>query len=161
MSEETKQALVKIEEEVATFSGGQKEKAVYKYVAETLKKFCQNEQFAQAVLGTEQTLTDCCKEIMKEVGGSIPDIEVYRNATEFYFPHAVVDFTMNITIGRDTLAVGEPVVEEGEHPRRTPPNTAKKIRKPAETTQKVSPKNQEIQKNQKTTKEEFIQISLF
>ncbi len=151
MTEVTQEAVDKITQEATDFKGGAKEKAVYKHVAETLKKFSQNEQFAQAVLDSEGTLSDCCTEVMVGVGSSISDIEVYRKATEFYFPHAVIDFTMNITIGIDTLAVGEPVVEKSSY---TPPKE-KAVPAP------VKKKEARPEKKEEAPKEDFIQISLF
>lgn len=148
MSDLVKSAIAKLKIETKEFKGGAKEKVVYKYVSETLGKFCENEQFAQAVLDNKGTLTDCCKEIMKDIGNSVPDIEVYRKATEFYFPHAVIDFTMNITIGVDTLAVGEPVVDgEYEEVKATPAPVKKKT--------SCSSKNDDSEES------DFIQISLF
>ncbi len=150
MSEIVTKAKAKLDLETKQFKGGAKEKAVYKYVSKTLKQFCQNDQFAQAVADNTGTLSDCCKEIMKNVGESIPDIEVYRKATEFYFPHAVVDFTMNITIGVDTLAVGEPVVDGATDYIEATETPAKK-----KSTRPPKPKAD------KASESGFVQISLF
>ncbi|WP_206458673.1 hypothetical protein [Anaerovorax sp. IOR16] len=98
MSEITKLAKAKIESELKSFKGGQKAKAVSSYVATTLKNFCGNEIFAKAVIEQKKTLSDCCEQIMKSVGNSISDIQVYRKATAFYFPTAKIDFKMEIVI---------------------------------------------------------------
>lgn len=92
-------ARKKLVEEEKSFSGGQKEKVVYKDVSRTLQSFCGEEWFAKAVLQTSNTLSDCCKEIMSHVNGSgISDFEVYKRAVEFYFPTATVKFKMEITL---------------------------------------------------------------
>lgn len=55
-------AAEKIAAELKDFSGGQKEKAISKFAAETVTHFCQeSQQFAQVVYKTRRTLSDCCK----------------------------------------------------------------------------------------------------
>ncbi len=94
-----KEAIKKIDKELKEFKGDQKAKAVSAYVAKILKKFSeQEEEFAQAIAQTDKTLSDCCKEIMKSVGNSISDIEVYKKAVSFYFPGAGINFTMTIDL---------------------------------------------------------------
>lgn len=91
------QALNKLQHELTELKGGQKEKAVSKAVCDTLSSFCRQEpEFAEAVVQNDKTLSDCCKEIMKGVGSSISDIEVYIRAVKFYFPTASIDFEMRI-----------------------------------------------------------------
>ncbi|MEG1998206.1 MAG: hypothetical protein RR051_07155, partial [Clostridiales bacterium] len=41
---------------------------------------------------------DCCEEIMKGVGSSISDLEVYRKAVQFYFPGADIQMKMTIDL---------------------------------------------------------------
>lgn len=90
-------AIQKIKEELKTASGDNKVNAVKKPVADALTDFCrQDNEFAQAVLQSDKTLGDCCKEIMSKVGSSISDLEVYRSAVQFYFPGA--DIRMEMTI---------------------------------------------------------------
>lgn len=60
-------AIEKIQKELKAFTGGNKEKAVSKPVAETLEMFCkQNEEFAQAIYESDKTLSNCCKTIMEK-----------------------------------------------------------------------------------------------
>lgn len=93
------QAIQKIDKEVKEFNGGKYENAVYRHVADTLKNFCRQEpEFAQAVVQTDKTLADCCREIMKGAGQSISDIEVYRRAVNFYFPGADIKTEMRINL---------------------------------------------------------------
>lgn len=61
------QARKKLADEEQSFSGGQKEKIVYKDVSRTLQSFCSEEWFANAILQSSKTLSDCCKEIMSHV----------------------------------------------------------------------------------------------
>ena len=96
------QAVEKIKRELKSFSGGSKEKAVSQSVAETLQTFCgQDDEFAQAIVQSDKTLSDCCKKIMQGVGSSISDIEVYRRAVKFYFSTADIRFKMTIDLCGD------------------------------------------------------------
>lgn len=103
-----KAAAAKIESELKSFKGGRKETAVSSHVAKTLKAFCGNEEFALAVAKSKKTLSACCTEIMKSVGSSISDIEVYRRAAKFYFPGASVKFNMEIQIGGAAMLAEAP-----------------------------------------------------
>ena len=77
----------------------QKAKAVLDAVKNALIIFCkQDEEFAQAIVENKKTLTDCCTEIMKGVGNSISDLEVYKKAVEFYFKGADISFEMKIDL---------------------------------------------------------------
>jgi hypothetical protein len=99
MNEHQNKAIEKIGTELKTFTGGQKEKVVSDFVSNTLCEFCKQEiEFAEAIVQTSKTLSDCCKEIMKSTGGSISDLETYRRAVNFYFPGAGIDFVMKINL---------------------------------------------------------------
>lgn len=93
------QAILKIDKELKGFSGDQKAKAVSQAVADTLKMFCeQDDEFAQAIVQNDKTLSDCCKSIMQKVGNSISDIEVYKRAVKFYFSTADIQMKMTIDL---------------------------------------------------------------
>lgn len=111
-------AIEKIEKELKSFKGGNKAKAVSGHVAANLKSFCKNAQFAAAVIKSEKTLSDCCEEIMKKVGDSISDIEVYRRAAKFYFPGAVVKFSMQIEVDGKIEAAEETALGRESTPKR-------------------------------------------
>lgn len=101
----------KLENEMKEKINGRHASAVRPAVYAQLLDFCeQNEEFAQAVLDSEKTLNDCCEEIMKGVGSSISDIEVYSRMVRFYFPGASVEFQLCINLAADAeaspLAVG-------------------------------------------------------
>lgn len=93
-------AIEKLDRELKAFhSSDNKAKAVKDAVANTLKMFCeQDEEFAQAIVQTDKTLSDCCESIMKKVGQSIEDIEVYKRAVNFYFAGADIKVTMEIDL---------------------------------------------------------------
>lgn len=101
------QAIEKITRELKDLKVGQKEKAVSNAVFDTLINFVnQEDEFAQAVAQSDKTLTDCLTAVMKGVGNSISDIEVYRRVTAFYFPGAGINF--NMTINLSASVEGEP-----------------------------------------------------
>lgn len=95
----TEKAIEKIEQEMKSFKGDKYGQAVGASVAEALKDFArQDGEFAQAIIQNDKTVSDCCAQIMKGVGGSVSDIEVYRRAAAFYFPGATVRFQMMIDL---------------------------------------------------------------
>ena len=93
-------AKTKLDAELKAFkSGDRKAQIVKDGVADALKTFCeQDEEFAQAIVQTDKTLSDCCAEIMKGTGNGIPDIEVYKKAANFYFAGANIKVTMEIDL---------------------------------------------------------------
>ena len=102
----TQQALEKLAEEKKKLPGSSKAKAVFAAVHETIEDFVrQNEEFAQAVAQKEKTLADCCEDIMKGVGQSISDLEVYRKAVGFYFPGAEIEMQMKINLSGQAESV--------------------------------------------------------
>ena len=112
-------AVEKIAAELKNFQGGNKEKAVSKFVASTLTHFCgESERFAEVVYRTPRTLSDCCAEVMKACGNAISDIDVYRGAVKHYFPNADVHFQMEIQITGD--APTEEEINRKPEPREAP-----------------------------------------
>ena len=101
------QAIEKLSKEEKEFKGDSHGKCVYKAVAEALRDFCaQDDEFAQAVVQTERTLSDCVKEVTKGVRNVLSDIEAYRSAAKFYFSTADVKFIMRLDLCGD-LTAGE------------------------------------------------------
>lgn len=96
MSELTKKAEEKLDEEVKVFKGNPYGAVVYKDLAATLKQFCGEDWFAKEILDSEKTLSDCCTAILSDVQGSISDIETYRRAVEFYVPGSTVKCQMQV-----------------------------------------------------------------
>jgi hypothetical protein len=132
-------AIEKINAELQSFSGGNKEKAVSTYVANTLRQFSEeDERFARVVLNTKRTLSDCCEEIMQGVRESISDIEVYRRATKFYFPNSEVEFNMVIHLTGD--APTEEEMNQAPKPRPAPAPKTPKATKTGAKAKKKTPK---------------------
>ena len=74
-------------------------RAVAPSVADMLCSFCrQDDGFAAAVIDRGATFADCVDEIMKGVGSSISDVELYRRAAEFWVPGAEVTAEIRVTI---------------------------------------------------------------
>ncbi|MBE6831692.1 MAG: hypothetical protein E7519_15950 [Ruminococcaceae bacterium] len=97
MSEIIEQARQKLADEVKKFQGGQKERVIYKEVAETLQSFCSEEWFAQSVMDSKKTLSDCCKTVLSDISdGGISDLEVYKRAVEFYVPGSTVKCQLSV-----------------------------------------------------------------
>ncbi|MCI5905373.1 MAG: hypothetical protein MRZ61_09570 [Oscillospiraceae bacterium] len=95
----TNKALEKLDGENKSFKGGKKEQAMKSAVLATLKNFCcQNEEFAQAVVQSSKTFSDCLKAVAAGTGTSISDLEAYKKAVQFYFPGADIKCTMTIDL---------------------------------------------------------------
>lgn len=100
MTEIQKKAIEKIngEKEMTGFS-----KSIQKPIADTLCRFCrESEKFAQSVLNGKD-FKDCITEVAKFTQAeknkgniSLPDIEVYREATKFYDKTAEIYSTVGI-----------------------------------------------------------------
>lgn len=103
-------AIEKLEKELKAFrSTDNKARAVKDAVADSLKMFCeQDEEFAQAIVQTDKTLSDCCESIMKKTGNSVSDIEVYKRAVNFYFAGADIKVKMTIDL------IGSAAEEKGK-----------------------------------------------
>ena len=87
-------------------------KVVARPVADALISFCrQQEEFAQAVVQSEEGFADCVAHVVKGVGESLSDIAAYRKAVEFWFPGAVVDMVLTIRMSEFDEPVKENVPE--------------------------------------------------
>ena len=85
------QAIEKLNKEEQAFQGDRKAKVIYHPVASALRDFCaQDAEFAQAVVPTDKTLSDCCKANLTDTGDSISDLDEYRRAAKFYLSTADV-----------------------------------------------------------------------
>lgn len=93
------EAVLKLQNEDEKFKGNKAAEAMRKNVLEALKKFCeQDEEFAQAIVQSDKTFSDCMDAVAKNVGSSISDIDAYRRAVQFYFPGAEIRFSMTIDL---------------------------------------------------------------
>ena len=105
-------ALDKLGDEQVKAVKGQKERAMAKAVAETLRSFCrQDAEFAQAV-AQGGSFADCMAAVAKGVGQSISDVDAYKKAVEFYFPGAKINFQMSIDLIGDAAAPADVKAEE-------------------------------------------------
>lgn len=88
--------------------------AVLKSVVETLEHFCyQSVDFAKAILESQKTVFDCCREATKGCGSSVSDLEVYRRVVQCYFAGAQIDMQMTIILAegcKESVEVKKPVV---------------------------------------------------
>lgn len=79
--------------------GGGKEGAVKNAVCAALADFCrQSEEFADAVNATGKTMKECVTEIMRDVGNSISDVELYRRAVQFWMDGADVEAQLRVVL---------------------------------------------------------------
>ncbi len=70
-------------------------------VAKALDEFCRQEpKLAEAIINSQKTFADCCKEILKDTKAQqyISDIVAYGRAVAFYLDGASVTFKMSIKI---------------------------------------------------------------
>ena len=94
-----KNSIDKLEKESKEAKISNKAGAVLPHVKRTLIAFVKQEpEFAQAIIECKKSLSDCCAEIMKDVGNSVSDLEVYKAAVNFYFQGATVEFNMKIKL---------------------------------------------------------------
>jgi hypothetical protein len=96
MSEIIEQAKKKLAEEEKNFTGNQFGQVVYKDLSKTLQQFCEKEWFAEAIMKSNKTLSDCCKTILSGVNGGISDVETYKRAVEFYVPGSTVKCQLSV-----------------------------------------------------------------
>lgn len=135
-------AVEKINRELKEFKGDRYGEAVYTYVANALREFCnQSDVFATALYKTKRNLSDCIREIMRGCGKSISDIEVYRRAAKLYFPNSEVEFIMKISI----------VGDEPDEKYLSKESKTEKEKKPSEAVKTPAKKKQD----------NVIQLSLF
>lgn len=91
----------------------QKARAIEIATAKTLKQFCdQSEEFSRAIVESDKTFDGCLREIVKGVGSSISDFDLYTKAVQFYFPGAVVEFKMLIHMSEYELDKQEQTAPE-------------------------------------------------
>lgn len=89
-------------------------------VADALRIFSGNPEFADAVVAAGRDgFANCLEAIMKDVNGSISDIELYRRAAGFFFPGCGVRMKMEIDLcagaeGRNDIMPGGKTVDAAE-----------------------------------------------
>lgn len=107
------QAIKKLTDEHKNGKFDRYGQAVKNEVLKALTEFIrQDDEFAQAIVQSSGTFSQCIEKAMKGCGSSISDIEVYRRCVQFYFKGATVDFKMEINLIGDG-ARPHPVGDEG------------------------------------------------
>ena len=110
---ELNQIKEKLEKEMAEINE-QRAKVIAQPTLNALMEFCRQEsEFAQAIMESSKTFSECCKSVVKGVGNSISDLEVYKKAVQFYFEGADIRFEMKIDLcasvtgetGKESLAI--------------------------------------------------------
>ena len=68
-------------------------------VSHALETFCKDDaEFAQAVVQSKGTFSDCMKVVAQGCGSCLSDLEAYSRAVCFYFPGATVKFQMRVDL---------------------------------------------------------------
>ncbi len=89
---------------------GSKQKGIAMETAKALKLFCnQQPEFEQAIEQSGKTFIECLDAIVKNVGTSISDFEIYNKAVKFYFETAKVHFNMSIDLSGDNGYTPPPI----------------------------------------------------
>lgn len=97
MSNTIQQVIEKLGREIGDVKGDRAADIMKQAVKDTLISFCsQNEDFAAAILGSDNAFKDCMKEVAKDFQNGISDYEAYRRAVKFYLPNAEIEFQMKI-----------------------------------------------------------------
>lgn len=90
-------ALKKITEEKANFTGDNRAKVVLESVVSALETFAkQNEEFSQAIVQSDKTLSEVISTALVGANRSISDIQLYSNVVKQYFETAEIKFSMTI-----------------------------------------------------------------
>lgn len=93
-------AIDKLTSEFETAKLDKYGKAVAKHVLKALCDFCdQSQEFSQAVMQSDKTISDCIASVVKGVGSYISDLDAYNRAATFYFPGAKAHMSLTIDVG--------------------------------------------------------------
>lgn len=94
-----KNAIDKLHKEASNPKISGKAATILPHVKNTLILFAKQEpEFAQAIIESKKSLTECCTEITKNVGNAVSDLEIYKAAANFYFEGSTVNFIMEIKL---------------------------------------------------------------
>lgn len=165
-------AKTKLEDENKAFKGSREARAVRDYILKTLICFADQEpRFAEVICNTKRTFSECCAAVVHNAGGMISDLDAYRRAVQFYFPHAEVEFMMNVK-----LTGSAPTKEEMQSPAKIKPEEAsstpsaskpaaksepKRALKKRQLDKKRDPKAKKVKKLAPKQEEDFMQLSLW
>ena len=97
---------------------GQYQRAVAPKTAKALMQFCEQEpEFEQAIEQSGVDFQCCLDKVIKGVGESISDLEVYTKAAKFYFSTATVHFRMTIDLSGDNGHTEPPITMTQSKPK--------------------------------------------
>lgn len=97
---------------------GKYQRAVAPKTAKALMQFCEQEpEFEQAIEQSGVDFQCCLDKVIKGVGESISDLEVYTKAAKFYFSTATVHFRMTIDLSGDNGHIEPPITMTQSKPK--------------------------------------------
>lgn len=97
---------------------GQYQRAVAPKTAKALMQFCEQEpEFEQAIEQSGVDFQCCLDKVIKGVGDSISDLDVYNKAVKFYFSTATVHFNMTIDLSGDNGHIEPPITMKQNKPK--------------------------------------------
>lgn len=97
---------------------GQYQRAVAPKTAKALMEFCEQEpEFEQAIEQSGVDFQCCLDKVIKGVGESISDLEVYTKAAKFYFSTATVHFRMTIDLSGENGHTEPPITMTQSKPK--------------------------------------------
>ncbi len=101
-----------------SFISGVKQRAIAKGTAKALLQFCEQEQeFEQAIEQSGADFQSCLDKVVKGIGNSISDLEVYTKAVKFYFSTATVHFHMTVDLSGDNGHTDPPITMTRNTPK--------------------------------------------
>ncbi len=97
---------------------GRYQRAVAAGTAKALMEFCKQEpEFEQAIEQSGVDFQCCLDKVIKGIGESLSDLEVYTKAVKFYFSTAVVHFHMTIDLSGDNGHTEPPITMTQSKPK--------------------------------------------
>lgn len=97
---------------------GRYQQAVANETAKALIQFCEQEpEFEQAIEQSGKSFRECLDSIVKGIGSSMSDLEVYTKAVKFYFSTATVHFNMTIDLSGDNGHIDPPIIMTQSKPK--------------------------------------------
>lgn len=90
---------------------GRYQRAIASETAKALMLFCEQEQeFEQAIEQSGKNFQECLDAVVKNLGVTASDIEVYGKAVKFYFSTAVIHFNMSIDLSGENGHIDPPII---------------------------------------------------
>lgn len=97
---------------------GRYQRAIASETAKALMLFCEQEQeFEQAIEQSGMDFQCCLDKVVRGIGNSISDLEIYTKAVKFYFTTAAIHFNMTIDLGGDNGHTDPPITMTQNKPK--------------------------------------------